>query len=357
MPRLLFIATVLWMLRIVGAADRVHWSKPDTDDTPQGNVHFHGPFGRENIDVSCEPGKHDFIRISFDLLIMHTWDGSWTLGADGLPVELGPDTFRLGVKGGPTLIYATFSNVPYVNESRFQNFPSPVPGDQMPAQSGAKETDTHGYLFPTFVTNPPIKQDSTYHIEFVVPHHDAQAIVQMQGINLQDLLNESWGVSDFRIVPLNADQVKSPTLDALGAAFDEALRADSDKRMEAFAKLVTGMDTTTTWLQINVSSMPIDAQKVARLVTNLSLDDAQRESRDAAMQELLQLGPQVEVFLRDARNVAPAEGRCRIDMLLQSISVTPINDENLRRVMLATRLLEIIRTPAAMELRQKLVSP
>src|SRR5438067_9326522 len=199
MSRLFFMATVLSALRLVNAADGVRWSKPDTDDTPQGHVHFHGPFGRENVDVSCNLGKHDFIRISFDLLIIHTWDGSWTLGADGLPAELGPDSFRLGVKGGQTLLYATFSNVPYVNESRFQNFPSPIPGDQMPAQSGAKETNTHGYLFPHFVTNPPVKQDATYHIEFIVPHHGDRAIVQMQGINLQELLNESWGVSDFQL--------------------------------------------------------------------------------------------------------------------------------------------------------------
>src|SRR5438477_475601 len=168
MSRLFFMATVLSALRLVNAADGVRWSKPDTDDTPQGHVHFHGPFGRENVDVSCNLGKHDFIRISFDLLIIHTWDGSWTLGTDGLPAEL-------------------------------------------------------------------------------------------------------------------------------GEAFDEALKLDSDKRMEAFAKLVTGMDTTTTWVQINVSSVPIDAEKVTRLVKNLSLDDRDREARDAAMQELLQLGPQVEV--------------------------------------------------------------
>ena len=74
------------------------------------------------------------------------------------------------------------------------------------------------------------------------------------------------------------------------------------------------------------------------------------------MQNLLKLGPQAEIFLRDERNVANAEGRCRIDKLLQSILVTPINDDDVRRVMLATRMLEIIGTPAAMELRRKLAS-
>src|SRR5207302_1739485 len=164
-----------------------------------------------------------FIRISFDLLIIHTWDGNWQLAEDKLPVEIGPDSLRLGLKGGPTLLYTTFSNVPYVNESRFQNFPSPIPGDQMPAQSGAKETDSH-------------------------------------------------------------------------------------KRMESFAKLICGMDATVTWIEINVTPMPLEGGKAARLAKALSLDDRARQARDAAMKELLELGPQIEVFLRDERNRATTEG-------------------------------------------------
>src|SRR5437879_1660289 len=131
MFRFLLIAAVSIGVPLAWAADSTQWSKSDTDDTPQGNVHFHGPFGRENVDVTCDSlGRHDFIRISFDLLIIHTWDGNWQLAEDKLPVEIGPDSLRLGLKGGPTLLYTTFSNVPYVNESRFQNFPSPIPGDQ-----------------------------------------------------------------------------------------------------------------------------------------------------------------------------------------------------------------------------------
>ena len=165
------------------------------------------------------------------------------------------------------------------NESKFQNFPSPIPGDAMPAQSGAKETDTHGYLFPEFVTNPVIKQDSTYHIEFIVPHHDDRAVVQMQGINLQNLLNESWGVSDFQIKPLASDQVPSLTLDGLSSAFDDAMKADSETRMESFARLVRGMDTTVAWLQMNVLPAPINGEQAKKLVKVLSLDDRFRQAR------------------------------------------------------------------------------
>jgi hypothetical protein len=355
MPRTLFILLLLIVCSRALARESEQWSNTDTADTPQGGVHFHGPFARENVDVTCDAlGKHDFIRVSFDLLIIHTWDGNWALGPDGLPQELGPDSFRLGIKSGPTLLYTTFSNVPYVRDSQFQNFPSPVPGDAMPAQSGAKETDTHGYLFPDFTST--IKQDSTYHIDFLVPHHDPRAVVQMQGINLQNLLNECWGVSDFHVTPLAANQVPVQSLASIQAEFEEALRADSMKRMDAFANLICGMDATVAWLQVNVAAAPIDAAHARQLVKSLSLPDSAGEQREAAMQELLTLGPQAEVFLRDERNVTTAEGRCRIDKLLQRVLVTPIDSDDLRRVMLATRVLEVIGTPAAMDLRKKLVS-
>jgi len=328
----------------------VEWSNPNISTTPQGNVQFHGEFGRENIDATASSlGRHDFIRISFDLLIIHSWDGNWTLGTDGLPEELGPDAIRVALKNGPTLLFSTFSNVPYVENSKSQNFPSLIPGDPMPAQCGAKETDTHGYLFPNFFTNPPVKQDSTYHIDFLVPHHDDRAVVQLAGLNLQDLVNESWGVSGFRIESLKAEQVKSPTLDEIAAAFAESLRPDSDRQQASLDTLVRGMDVTATWIQMNVEPSAIDEASTTSLTKSLS-------QNDHATAALLTLVPQVEVFLRDERHHASADGRCRIDRILQSISVTPIENENIRRLMLATRVLEIIGTPQAMGVRRKLAA-
>jgi hypothetical protein len=341
---------VLLLASIARAQPKIEWSNPDLCTTPQGNVQFHGEFGRESVNVTASSlGKHDFIRISFDLLIIHTWDGNWLLGTDGLPAELGPDSIRIGLKDGPTLMFSTFSNVPYVENSKSQNFPSLIPGDAMPAQYGAIETDTHGYMFPNAPVNPPINQDSTYKIEFLVPHRDERAVVQMTGLNLQDLVNESWGVSDFRVEALSGDNVKSPTIDEIAGAFAEALRPDSVKQYAALETLIRGMDVTATWIQMNVEPATIDEASTLKQAASLSHDGD-------AIASLLTLGPQLEVFLRHERHHANSDGRCRIDRILQSISVTPIANENVRRVMLATRVLEIIGTPQAMELRRKLVA-
>jgi hypothetical protein len=156
-------------------------------------------------------------------------------------------------------------------------------------------------------------------------------------------------VSDFRIKALPADKVKSPTIDEIAGAFAEAMRPDSVKQYPALETMIRGMDVTATWIQMNVEPAPIDEASTVTRIKSLS-------HNGDAVASLLTLAPQVEVFLRDERQHAKSDGRSRIDKILQSISVTPIQNENVRRVMLATRVLEIIGTPQAMELRRKLVA-
>jgi hypothetical protein len=100
--------------------------------------------------------------------------------------------------------------------------------------------------------------------------------------------------------------------------------------------------------------MPIDAQAAARLVVDLAADDTQIARRDAAFTALVAVGPQIEPYLRDVRNVSVGTMRQRLDWLLQDVSDTQISDDDVRRVMLATRALEIIGTPRALQVRRQL---
>jgi hypothetical protein len=340
------------------AADEVVWSSPDIDTTPQGNVVFHGPFSNETLNITRDNlPPHQYLKISFDFLAIRTLDGSVPM-VNNKPVNLGPDFFRLGILKGPTLFYTTFSNRPddpgFRVESKYQNYPSQVPGEHLPPQTGAREKNTLGYLYPWAGAPQPFPSDATYQIDFVIPHRDPKVVVQLTGMNLQNIIDESWGVANFKVQALTVDQVKQPGDEEIAAAFEDSLKNDSDALPRDFQTLISGMDATADWVAAHVKAMPIDAQSVTRLVADLAADDTQIARRDPAASALLAVGPQIEPYLRDARNASVGTLRQRLDWLLQNISDTQIPDDAVRRVVLATRVLEIVGTPRALQVRRQL---
>jgi hypothetical protein len=344
------------------AADEgLSWSTSDTEKTPQGDVTFHGPFSNETVSVKAEKlPAHDFLDITFDLLILRSWDGSVEVGSDNRPGRIGPDIFRASLQDGPTLLYTTFSNRPddpgFQEASKYQNFPSSVAGDHLAPQTGAAAKNSLGYNYPWPGTPQPFPMDATYHIHLIVPHNAAGAMLQLTGAGLQDIIDESWGVTNLIVQPLASDKVKTPDVNAIASAFAECINPESDKQSEAFATLVTGMDATVDWISVNVSPQPIDSNRVADLIKLLGADDSNIDARESAATELRALGPALEPFLRDARKTAVGEQRARIDWLLACLGVRTIDDENLRKLNLATRVLEIIGTPKAMALRKTLTN-
>jgi hypothetical protein len=366
---------VVWVLSLVWAAflparlladapatqpggNDVVWSSPDMDTTPQGNLAFHGPFSNETVNITRDNlPAHQYLEISFDFLAIRTLDGSVPMVLNR-PIPLGPDFFRLGILNGPTLFYTTFSNRPddpgFRVESKFQNYPSQVPGEHLPPQTGAREKNTLGYLYPWAGAPKPFPCDATYAIGFVIPHNDAKVVVQLTGMNLQNIIDESWGVANFKMRALSADQVRQSSTDDIAAAFDDSLKNDSDALARDFQTLISGMDATADWIDGHVKPMPIDAQAAARLVVDLGADDTQIDRRDAAETALDAIGPQIEPYLRDVRKVSVGTMRQRLDWVLENVSDTQITDDDVRKVMLATRVLEIIGTPRALQVRRQL---
>jgi hypothetical protein len=90
------------------------------------------------------------MTISFDLFIIHSWDGMF-----------GPDLWTLSVEGGSTLLHTTFAN-PLNSVDTPQHYPDEYGAVVHPAQTGAAEIDTLGY--------PSNFGDSVYHFSFTFPH-------------------------------------------------------------------------------------------------------------------------------------------------------------------------------------------
>jgi hypothetical protein len=163
-------------------------------ESPGGKRHFLGEFGGPRIDLLAHTQVRQTVRlalkglaphatatVSFDLLILKSWDGS--------SPQYGPDRWSLRVDGGPTLLDTTFSNNPKLETDKsFQDYPTP----NSRHQTGAASVRKLGYKF---------FGDSTYHFRFTFPHSADSLTLEFSS----DLFegkgtgDESWGLDDVTI--------------------------------------------------------------------------------------------------------------------------------------------------------------
>jgi hypothetical protein len=163
-------------------------------ESPKGKRRFLGEFGGPRIDPTARTGvrqtvrlkldklpAHSEVTVSFDLLILRSWDGS--------SPQYGPDRFSLKVEGGPTLLDTTFSNNPKLDSDKsFQDYPR---RGSLP-QSGAATVKTLGYGY---------FGDSVYHMSFTFPHATDSLTLEFasdlfEGKGTED---ESWGLDDVKV--------------------------------------------------------------------------------------------------------------------------------------------------------------
>jgi len=344
---------------------RLSWSLPAISKTIKQDREFHGPFCKEDLTVTCdELGKHDFIEISFDLIVMSSWDGSANLKPDGSLDPIGPDYFRLGIQNGPTLVYHTFSNIPLTSpvptftfpnaSSKAQSYPSPVPGVRLPPHSGASEFNTLGYAYTDTRPVPFVPMDATYPIKFIIPHSEAKVVLEMNGLHLQNAFDENWGIANLVVRPLAAAQVRRPAADSIEVAFRSSLAKSANDYVEMFQTLISGMDDTAAWINKNVVPGLVNVRRVDELIK--ALGGGRPDEEAAAVIELRAIGHQTEPYMRDARRTAKPEQREQIDRILEALGITPVNDDSIERVILATRVLEVIGTPKALAVRKKMTS-
>ena len=169
-------------------------------DSQNGAQRFLGEFGGPKIGKNGDPGynhtlveqtvslslrdlpSHKKLRVSFDLYILKSWDGN--------SLQYGPDRWSLAVAKGLPLLSTSFSNNHKVEkEGSYQDFPRP---GSLP-RSDAVSTNTLGY--------ERFFGDSTYHFDFVFPHHDSNLILDFssslfEGKGTND---ESWGLDNVEV--------------------------------------------------------------------------------------------------------------------------------------------------------------
>jgi hypothetical protein len=150
--------------------------------TPVGDRKFLGEFANDivTLDLKNLP-PHTRLIVSFDLFILKSWDGNRT--------DVGPDRFQFAVRNGPILLDTTFSNYDPIT----QGYPGTLT-DNFQAKTGAHESNTLGYTHPSLGF-----ADAVYQMTFSFDHTDPQVILDFQGVNLQDIADESWGLDNVRV--------------------------------------------------------------------------------------------------------------------------------------------------------------
>jgi hypothetical protein len=177
-------------------------------EAPRTGRRFLGEFGGPRPDPSARTRvqqtisltldhlpPHSAVTVSFDLLILKSWDG------DSGPY--GPDRWSLRAGDGPALLDATFSNNFKVgSEGSFQSYPAP---HSLP-QTGSRFVNTLGYRF---------FGDSIYTLTYAFPHQAGTLVLNFssdlyEGKGTND---ESWGLDNVtvRLKPIDASGATAGT--------------------------------------------------------------------------------------------------------------------------------------------------
>jgi hypothetical protein len=142
----------------------------------------------ESINLSLDRlPPHTSMTLALDLYILKSWDGD--------SPTYGPDRWKVGMVGGPTLLDATFSNnFKTETDLSFQSYPTAGSAPQ----TGAAAANTLGYGFWF--------GDATYHLTFTVPHSAGSAIVAFSSSlnegkaeQARQTRDESWGLDNVRV--------------------------------------------------------------------------------------------------------------------------------------------------------------
>ena len=161
--------------------DQSGWSFNSITVSPNGTRKFLGEFDSQTVSLTLDNlPSHQSVTISFDLLILKSWDG---MGNDG------PDIWDLTIDGQKTLLHTTFDNIT-TDPGKVQNYPDTYPGPSHPARTGATEQDTLGYTF---------YGDAIYYLEYTFSHAGASLQAAFTGINLQGISDESWGLDNVLV--------------------------------------------------------------------------------------------------------------------------------------------------------------
>ncbi len=322
------------------------WSARTVETAPKGRRTFLGQFSNETVALSLDAlPPHTFVQVSFDLLLIRTWDGN--------NEKAGPDIWELGVADGPTLLRTTFSNVDFYAGHK-QAFPDWIGRGSHKPRTGAAERDVLGYEYagPPEIGTRVV--DSVYPLTFTFPHAGGAIKLNFSASGLDKDRTETWGLDNVRVAVLNTALALAEG--QLAGLWEDLAGEDAERAYAAVWTLIQGGEATVSFLEERLADVMADPKRIAELTADLDHDDWRR--REAATEALTKMGKAVEKPLKEHIEKLPEgdhlEARVRIEEVLRRVADMKVAAYDARRYARARQVLRIIRTPKARELLSKL---
>ena len=148
---------------------------------------------------------HSTVTLSLRVSVIHSWDGS---------TGPGPDTLRFRADG-VDLLNATFANL----DGSQQTYSDATPLGNAGQTAARTGMDVENYLgYPTFYYT-----DASYDLSFTFAHSASTLNLTFDGLNLQDLSDESWGIDNV-VVRTDGVVPEPASLAAVGLGVAALLR-------------------------------------------------------------------------------------------------------------------------------------
>ena len=318
------------------------WSQRQTDVTPRGKRRFLGQFGVDEVGLALTGlPAHQFLRVSFDLYLINTWDGGNEPGT-----STGPDAWSLEVKGGPELLRCTFANSIGLDQQK-QSYPDAFPGPLHQLQTGAAEKQTLGYQFREYT------MDAVYRLSFVFPHADANVTMFFAAAGLQSLEDESWGLDNVTVEAL--PEAGKASAEQLAALWRQLGDDDPVQACPAIPLLVLAGEPAVAFLAGQLKGKGLDEGKIAKLLADL--DANEWKTRENASIALQKMGPGVVPFLRKAiKTKTSEEVRWRIRDILDGFEQPAQDSPESLRYGRAIRVLSAVHSKQALAVLKELAA-
>ena len=225
------------------------WSQPAVGAAADGKE-FHGPFGNQTVSLALDRlPRHRWVKVSFDLYIVGSWDGS-------SPVW-GPDLWSLSVRGAQRLIFASFCGWGYAGNDE-QSYPDDYPQAIHPAWTGVRARD----VVDIKDSDPP--KNGVYKVEVLFPHTDDGVVLDFAGVYDDPPAEQQvWGVGNVEVHALSQETLTDAA--ALPDLWEELADDDSVAANKALWQFVGAGANAARFIQ----------EKVGRMADGVELSEAE----------------------------------------------------------------------------------
>ncbi len=314
------------------------WSARQISTTPVGKRRFLGNFGAEKVTLSLSDlPEHRLVRVSFDLLLIHTWDGS--------SQTYGPDVWELSVDRGQRLVYSSFTNCGFFSVNNAQSFPDNYPCKPHPGWTGAAEKQSLGYScgFP----REQIPTDAVYHLDLLFPHGADSLRLNFLSHSKDTKENESWGLDNIKVQTIAS--VGHLPADEMNDCWQKLSGSDPVAAFESVWKMTATDDQAVTFIRSKLVGPENSEPEIVEALLR-DLDDDNYRTRERATKKLIELGAGVVPRLQRAlAQTKSAEVKVRVRRVLQRFRTIP-EPERLQRER-AMRVLEVIGSAKSRKLQ------